>query len=310
LKETILNPIVIATRESRLALWQADHVKAHLNSRGFDADLLGMTTSGDEILEQTLSKSGGKSLFIKELEAALATGRADIAVHSLKDVPVELPAGFSLACVTRREDPREAFVSNRFSTFDQLPVGALVGTSSLRRKVLLNALRPDLYIVPLRGNIETRLRKLDAGEYDAIVIAAVGLQRLGLKARIREIFSVEKMIPAAGQGALGIEVRSDRSELTELLQPLNDMATLISTTAERAVTREFGGNCSIPLAAFAEWSGHKLRLTAAWGDPENSSTKLVRAHGEVDAPTIQMARELGVEVAARLQKGGARLLNL
>ncbi len=304
--ETVLNPIVIATRESRLALWQADYVKRQLQAHGIHADLLGMTTSGDKLLDRSLNESGGKALFTKELEAALAAGRADVAVHSLKDVPVELPKGFSLACVTRREEPRDAFVSRRFSAFDELPAGALVGTSSLRRKVLLSAMRPDLRIVPLRGNVETRLRKLAEGHYDAIVLAAVGLYRLGLETHIREIFSVERMLPAGGQGALGIEVRSDRSDLTELLRPLNDLSTLICATAERAVTREFGGNCSLPLAAFAQWSGRTMRLMAAWGDPENSSTPLIKAQAEIESPTDREALALGVEVAARLRKGGAR----
>ena len=191
-------PLVIATRESRLALWQAEHVQALLRQRGLSVELLGMTTKGDQILDRTLSKVGGKGLFVKELEVALEEGRAHIAVHSLKDVPMELPAGFALACVMEREDPRDAFVSPHYASLAQLPQGAVVGTSSLRRQVLLHALRPDLKIVPLRGNLDTRLRKLDEGQYDAIVLAAAGLKRLKMDERIRSIFEPEEMLPAAG----------------------------------------------------------------------------------------------------------------
>ena len=196
-------PLVIATRESRLALWQAEHVQALLRQRGLSVELLGMTTKGDQILDRTLSKVGGKGLFVKELEVALEEGRAHIAVHSLKDVPMELPAGFALACVMEREDPRDAFVSPHYASLAQLPQGAVVGTSSLRRQVLLHALRPDLKIVPLRGNLDTRLRKLDEGQYDAIVLAAAGLKRLKMDERIRSIFEPEEMLPAAGQGRVG-----------------------------------------------------------------------------------------------------------
>jgi hydroxymethylbilane synthase len=215
---TVLSNIVIATRESRLALWQAEHVQALLQERGHTVSLLGMTTTGDQILDRSLSKVGGKGLFVKELELALEEGRADIAVHSLKDVPMDLPEGFALACVLEREDPRDALVSNRYATLDELPQGAVVGTSSLRRVVLLRALRPDLRIEPLRGNLDTRLRKLDEGQYDAIVLAAAGLKRLGLESRIRVAFEPDTMLPAAGQGALGIEVRADRADLIELLE--------------------------------------------------------------------------------------------
>ena len=218
-------PIVIATRESRLALWQAEHVKALLEARGHSVQLLGMTTKGDQILDKSLSKVGGKGLFVKELEVALEEGRAHIAVHSLKDVPMELPEGFALACVMEREDPRDAFVSPRYENLDALPQGAVVGTSSLRRQVLLQALRPDLTIEPLRGNLDTRLRKLDEGQYDAIVLAAAGLKRLGLEARIRTTFEPNAMLPAAGQGALGIEVRSDRQDLINALAPLAHQTT-------------------------------------------------------------------------------------
>jgi hydroxymethylbilane synthase len=215
-----LSKLVIATRESRLALWQAEHVKALLEQRGHQVSLLGMTTTGDQILDRSLSKVGGKGLFVKELEVALEEGHADLAVHSLKDVPMDLPEGFALACVMEREDPRDAFVSNRYATLADLPQGAVVGTSSLRRIVLLRSLRPDLKIEPLRGNLDTRLRKLDDGNYDGIVLAAAGLKRLGLGQRIRHIFEPEQMLPAAGQGALGIEVRASRADLLEILSPL------------------------------------------------------------------------------------------
>src|SRR5437868_615051 len=206
--------IIIATRESRLALWQAEHVRDLLVQRfGAQVELLGMTTRGDQILDRTLSKVGGKGLFVKELETALEEGRANLAVHSLKDVPMDLPAGFELAAVLEREDPRDAFVSNQYASLADLPQGARVGTSSLRRVVQLRALRPDLRIEPLRGNLDTRLRKLDEGQHDAIVLAAAGLKRLGLESRIRECFEPDTMLPAAGQGALGIEVRSDRADL-------------------------------------------------------------------------------------------------
>jgi len=205
--------IVIATRESRLALWQAEHVKSLLEGLGCTVKLLGMTTQGDQILDRSLSKVGGKGLFVKELEVALQEGQADIAVHSLKDVPMDMPEGFELACVMEREDPRDAWVSSQYARLEDLPPGAVVGTSSLRRTVLLRALRPDLKIEPLRGNLDTRLRKLDEGQYAGIVLAAAGLKRLEMSARIRHIFETDQMLPAAGQGALGIEIRSDRADL-------------------------------------------------------------------------------------------------
>ncbi|RYZ05909.1 MAG: hydroxymethylbilane synthase, partial [Comamonadaceae bacterium] len=261
--------IVIATRESRLALWQAEHVKTLLEARGHSVELLGMTTRGDQILDRSLSKVGGKGLFVKELENALEAGQADIAVHSLKDVPMDLPAGFTLACVLEREDPRDALVSPRYLSLEALPHGAVVGTSSLRRIVLVRSLRADLRIEPLRGNLDTRLRKLDDGQYDAIVLAAAGLKRLGLESRIRAVFEPERMLPAAGQGALGIEIRSDRQDLVDLLAPLVHRPSWLATTAERAVSRTLGGSCSMPLAAHARWQADGgLLIEAAWGDPE------------------------------------------
>lgn len=295
---------MIATRESRLALWQAAHVKALLEQRGHEVELLGMTTRGDQILDRSLSKVGGKGLFVKELETALEQGRADIAVHSLKDVPMELPAGFVLACVMEREDPRDAFVSNKFLELTALPQGAVVGTSSLRRVVLLRSLRPDLRIEPLRGNLDTRLRKLDEGQYDAIVLAAAGLKRLGLDSRIRQVFEPEQMLPAAGQGALGIEIRAGRTELQAALSPLAHQASWLAVAAEREVSRAMGGSCSMPLAAYASFAGEYLQLRAAWGDPERAAT-LVRTQSAAQVADLAQAAELGAEVAARLRAAGA-----
>jgi hydroxymethylbilane synthase len=300
-----LSKFVIATRESRLALWQAEHVQALLAERGHDVSLLGMTTKGDQILDRSLAKVGGKGLFVKELEVALEEGRADLAVHSLKDVPMDLPEGFTLACVMEREDPRDAFVSNTFATLAELPQGAVVGTSSLRRVVLLRALRPDLRIEPLRGNLDTRLRKLDEGRYDAIVLAAAGLKRLGLAARIRHVFDTDQMLPAAGQGALGIEVRAERADLLAVLAPLAHQSTWLAVAAERAVSRAMGGSCSMPLAAHAEFSGEYLQLRAAWGDPDGA-TMLVRAQSAAAVADLEQAAALGSEVAGRLRAGGAR----
>jgi hydroxymethylbilane synthase len=297
--------LMIATRESRLALWQAEHVKALLQARGHEVSLLGMTTRGDQILDRSLSKVGGKGLFVKELEVALEEGRADLAVHSLKDVPMELPEGFALACVMEREDPRDAFVSNQYASVDELPQGAVVGTSSLRRVVLLRALRPDLKIEPLRGNLDTRLRKLDSGQYDAIVLAAAGLKRLGLEERIKAIFEPDAMLPAAGQGALGIEVRAQRRDLFDALAPLAHQATWLAVAAEREVSRAMGGSCSMPLAAHAIFSGEYLQLRAAWGDAENPAP-LVRAQSAAAVAAIAQAVQLGAEVAAKLRAGGAR----
>ena len=260
--------IVIATRESRLALWQAEHVQALLAARGHQVSLLGMTTLGDQILDRTLSKVGGKGLFVKELETALEDGRADIAVHSLKDVPMELPEGFALACVMEREDARDAFVS------------------------------------PRRGNLDTRLRKLDEGQYEAIVLAAAGLKRLGLQERIRCEFDESEMLPAAGQGALGIEVRAGRNDLIEALAPLAHLPTWLRVAAERAVSRSMGGSCSMPLAAHARLDGAQLHINAAWGDPE-LRTPLVRASASGSATTLAQAEALGEAVAAQLRERGA-----
>ena len=298
--------IVIATRESRLALWQAEHVQSVLQARGHSVELLGMTTKGDQILDRTLSKVGGKGLFVKELEVALEEGRAHIAVHSLKDVPMDMPEGFALACVMEREDPRDAFVSPQYPSLDALPQGAVVGTSSLRRQVLLQALRPDLKIEPLRGNLDTRLRKLDEGQYDAIVLAAAGLKRLGMQDRIRAIFEPDTMLPAAGQGALGIEIRADRQDLAQALAPLAHMPTWLRVAAERAVSRGMGGSCSVPLAAHAILDGDNMRLEAAWGDPEGVHP-LVRVEQTAIVTSLEQAEALGSAVAQGLQAGGAKI---
>jgi hydroxymethylbilane synthase len=302
--------LTIATRESRLALWQAEHVKALLEQHGHQVTLLGMTTQGDQILDRALSKVGGKGLFVKELEVALEEGRADLAVHSLKDVPMELPEGFELACVMEREDPRDALVSNHFDSLEALPQGAVVGTSSLRRVALLRAARPDLVIEPLRGNLDTRLRKLDEGHYQAIILAAAGLKRLGLGQRIRAVFEPGTMLPAAGQGALGIEIRSERQDVAQALSVLVHRGTWLRVAAERAVSKAMGGSCSMPLAAYATLEGEQLNISAAWGDPEGQFAPVrAQASGAVGSLTEAMA--LGDQVALSLQDGvkavGAKL---
>jgi hydroxymethylbilane synthase len=264
--------LVIASRESRLALWQAEHVRSKLSALypQCSVEILGMTTQGDRILDRTLSKVGGKGLFVKELEVAIEEGRADLAVHSLKDVPMELPAGFALAAVLEREDPRDAFVSNDFASLDELPDGAVVGTSSLRRQALVAARYPKLVIRPLRGNLDTRLGKLDRGEYAAIILAAAGLKRLGLESRIRALIAPEYSLPAPGQGAMAIEILSSRDDLRQLLAPLGHLATEQAVTAERAVSRIFGGSCQIPLAAFATVDADVLRLRAMIATPDGN----------------------------------------
>ena len=298
--------IVIATRESRLALWQAEHVRDLLAQRfGAQVELLGMTTRGDQILDRTLSKVGGKGLFVKELETALEEGRAHLAVHSLKDVPMDLPEGFALACVLEREDPRDAFVSPRYQRLADLPQGARVGTSSLRRWVQLGALRPDLVVEPLRGNLDTRLRKLDEGQYDAIVLAAAGLKRLGLAARIRSVFESDEMLPCAGQGALGIEVRSDNAGLLQQLVTLTHKPTWLAVQAERAVSRAMGGSCSMPLAVHASWRGERLWLRAALGHPTKPLSSLLRAEVEEPVADEAQARALGERAAQALKGQGA-----
>ena len=316
--ETPPKPLLIATRESRLALWQAGHVRDLLARRfGLQVGLLGMTTRGDQILDRALSKVGGKGLFVKELEVAIEEGRAHLAVHSLKDLPMHLPDGFVLAAVLQREDPRDAFVSRRFDSLAALPPGAVVGTSSLRRVVQLLALRPDLKIEPLRGNLDTRLRKLDEGGFDAIVLAAAGLKRLGLAARIRSTFEPSAMLPAAGQGALGLEVRADATGLRAQLAELIDPATWLAVHAERAVSRALGGSCSMPLAAHAVWQGQQLLVQAALGDADRLDRPLLHAqaagriggftpgHSDMAALT-EAASRLGEQAAARLLAQGGQ----
>lgn len=306
---------IIATRESRLALWQAEHVRALLGARlGAPVELMGMTTRGDQILDRTLSKVGGKGLFVKELETALESGDAHLAVHSLKDVPMDLPEGFVLAAVLEREDPRDAWVSSRHADLEALPPGSLVGTSSLRRLSQLRAQRPDLRIEPLRGNLDTRLRKLDEGQYDAIVLAAAGLKRLGLAGRIRSVFEPEAMLPAAGQGALGIELRADARErhpaLWQALRALTHEPTWLAVHAERAVSRSLGGSCSMPLAAHARWQGDgRLVLEAALGSGEGQPAALIRTQAGAKVADADAAEALGRAVAERLrEQGGAALL--
>jgi hydroxymethylbilane synthase len=298
--------ITIATRESRLALWQAEHVRDLLAQRfGLAVELLGMTTRGDQIVDRTLAKVGGKGLFVKELEAALEDGRADLAVHSLKDVPMDLPAGFELAAILPREDPRDAFVSARFASLAELPQGARVGTSSLRRVVQLRALRHDLQVEPLRGNLDTRLRKLDEGQYEAIVLAAAGLNRLGLAGRIRALFEPAQMLPCAGQGALAIEVRCDAAALRERLASLSDAPTALAVEAERAVSRALGGSCSMPLAAYGVCSAGTLSLSAVLGHAERIDAPLLRTQVQGAVTTAAQARALGERAAAALREQGA-----
>jgi hydroxymethylbilane synthase len=299
-------PWIIATRESRLALWQAEHVRDLLQTlQSRPVQLLGMTTKGDQILDRALSKVGGKGLFVKELEVALEEGRAHLAVHSLKDVPMELPDGFVLSTVMEREDPRDAFVSPRHARLEDLPEGAVVGTSSLRRQVQIRAVRPDLRIEPLRGNLDTRLRKLDEGQYDAIVLAAAGLKRLGLADRIRSVIEIDQMLPAAGQGALGLEVRATQTELIGQLAPLNHAPTRMAALAERAVSRALGGSCSMPLAAYAAWQPDgQLLLQGLLGHPEREG--LLRAQACGMPGTDAEADALGQQVAQGLIQQGAR----
>jgi hydroxymethylbilane synthase len=281
LKSPLPTKLIIASRESRLAMWQAEHVRDQLAALYPQCiiEILGMTTRGDQILDRALSKVGGKGLFVKELEVAMSEGRADLAVHSLKDVPMDLPDGFSLAAVLEREDPRDAFVSNDFESLQDLPPGSIVGTSSLRRQALIAARFPKLIIQPLRGNLDTRLRKLDQGEYAAIILAAAGLKRLGLPERIKSIIEPEQSLPAAGQGAMAIEVNSNRTDLLEWLAPLNHLATERAVNAERAISKAFGGSCQIPLAAFATVLDGNMHLRAMVATPDGTRIAHAQAGG-------------------------------
>lgn len=286
-------------------MWQAEHVRAKLAALypACSIEILGMTTQGDRILDRALSKVGGKGLFVKELEVAMSERRADLAVHSLKDVPMDLPEGFALAAVMEREDPRDAFVSNDYAGLDSLPPGAVVGTSSLRRQSLIAARYPQLVIQPLRGNLDTRLGKLDRGEYAAIILAAAGLKRLGLAHRIRALLEPEQSLPAAGQGAMAIEVLAERSDLLQALAPLNHLPTASAVAAERMVSRVFGGSCQIPLAAFAEAKGDSLRLRAMVATPDGKQMATAESAG-----TTAEAEQLGQQVADALRAQGAEAI--
>ncbi|MDC7697115.1 hydroxymethylbilane synthase [Vogesella indigofera] len=295
-----MNKLVIASRESKLAMWQAEHIKARLEALypALTVEILGMTTQGDQILDKTLSKIGGKGLFVKELELALQEGRADIAVHSIKDVPMNLPEGFALAAICEREDPRDAFVSNRYSSLHELPAGAVVGTSSLRRESQIRARFPHLVIKPLRGNVQTRLRKLDDGEFDAIILAAAGLKRLELSERIRAELAPSESLPAVGQGALGIEIRADRADradLIELLAPLNHADTHACVSAERSLSRVLGGSCQIPIGGFATITDDVITLGGFVAHPDGS----VMLTASASAPR-DYADALGRAVAKKL----------
>nr|WP_302981903.1 hydroxymethylbilane synthase [Plesiomonas shigelloides] len=294
--------IRIATRQSPLALWQAEHVRQLLCAQHPDLEvtLVPMVTKGDVILDTPLAKVGGKGLFVKELELALLEQRADIAVHSMKDVPVEFPDGLGLVCICERDDPHDALVSNHYDSLDALPQGAIVGTSSLRRQCQLRAARPDLHIKDLRGNVGTRLSKLDNGEYDAIILAAAGLRRLGLEARIRARLSVQQSLPAVGQGAIGIECRLDDARVRALLAPLNHADTADRVVAERAMNNRLQGGCQVPIGSYAELTGDQLYLRALVGAPDGS--RLLQA--EIRGPRTE-AEQLGRALAEQLLDAGA-----
>jgi hydroxymethylbilane synthase len=300
--------LTIATRESALALWQAEHVRAQLSSRyrGTSVELLGITTQGDRIVDRPLATIGGKGLFIKELETALREGRADLAVHSLKDVPMELPEGFVLAAISSREDPRDALVSNRDDSLASMPAGSVVGTSSLRREAQLRERHPNLRIESLRGNVHTRLRKLDEGRYHAIILAAAGLKRLGLGTRIRALLDADESLPAPGQGALAIECRVDRLDVQGALAPLADRATTLATMAERAFSRALGGSCHTPLAAYAEWEEDRLWLRGLLASRDGSD--VMRGETESVVADEREAAALGVALADQFLARGAHRL--
>jgi hydroxymethylbilane synthase len=294
--------LIIATRESPLALWQANWVRAALEKihSGLKVELLGLTTQADKILDIPLTRIGGKGLFVKELEEALFDGRADIAVHSMKDVPMELPEGLCLPVMCEREDPRDAFISNDFDSLIDLPMGATVGTSSFRRQSQISAMRSDLKIAHLRGNVNTRLAKLDRGEYAGIILAAAGLKRLGLENRIRSFLSIENSLPAAGQGVLGIECRQDDTRVRELIAPLHDETSALCVIAERALCRRIEGGCQVPVAAYAEYEQNKISLRGLVGKIDG--TLIIRAHY---ADTFENAEFIGNKVAEDLLAQGA-----
>jgi hydroxymethylbilane synthase len=295
--------LVIATRRSRLALWQAEHIAERLRKThaGLSVELLPMSTRGDELLDQRLDQAGGKGLFVKELENAMADGRADLAVHSMKDVPAELPPGFVLAAITQREDPRDAFISTKYRSLAELPKGATIGTSSLRRQAQIVERHPGLQVRLLRGNVDTRLAKLDRGEYDAIVLAAAGLTRLGLQKRIASYLSADDMLPAPGQGALGVECLAARADVIALLAPLMDVATAACVRAERIVSRTLGGSCTLPLAAFAEKAGTEVHLRALVASADGKRVVRSDARGaDAEAVGSRVAEDLRHQGAAEI----------
>ncbi|AFJ48819.1 hydroxymethylbilane synthase [Shimwellia blattae] len=297
------NVLRIATRQSPLALWQAEYVKTRLEAchPTLTVELVPMVTRGDIILDTPLAKVGGKGLFVKELELALLDGRADIAVHSMKDVPVAFPEGLGLVTICERDDPRDAFVSNDYASLDALPPGSIVGTSSLRRQCQIAARRPDLVIRSLRGNVGTRLSKLDGGDYHAIILAAAGLRRLGLESRIRSLLTPEESLPAVGQGAVGVECRLDDTTTRRFLAALNHSATATRVTAERAMNIRLEGGCQVPIGSYAELQGDEIWLRALVGNPDGS--RIIR--GERRGPAAQ-AEALGTSLADELLNNGAR----
>jgi len=297
--------LIIATRESALAMWQAEHVadrlRAHYSS--CEVTLLGLTTQGDRIIDQPLADIGGKGLFIKELEQAMADGRADLAVHSLKDVPMDMPPGFVLAAIMKREDPRDAWVSNRFPSLAELPAHSVVGTSSLRREAQLRERYPHLNVRPLRGNVNTRLKKLDDGQYAAIILAAAGLKRLGYASRIAALIDPDDSLPAVGQGALALECRADRADVIAALAPLADAATTLATAAERAFGQRLGGSCHTPLAALGEWQGDQLRLRGLIASRDG--LRVLRGERTAAAANTAAAQAIGDGLGAEFLKRGA-----
>ena len=300
-----MQKLVIASRESVLAMWQAKHIQSRLQQLypEMEISILGMTTQGDQILDKTLSKIGGKGLFVKELEQALLDGRADLAVHSIKDVPMQLLEAFALTVITEREDPSDAFVSNQYQSLADMPAGAVVGTSSLRREAQVRARYPQLEVKPLRGNVQTRLRKLDEGQYDGILLATSGLKRLELEDRIQTTLVPQESLPAAGQGALGIETLANALEIQALLAPLNDAQTAACVTAERALARALNGSCQVPLAAYATEENGVLTLNGLVAHPDGSVVLTAQAQ----AP-VAYADGLGRAVAKKLADDGAHAL--
>jgi hydroxymethylbilane synthase len=292
----------IATRNSPLALWQAEHIKSRLLelNEDIEVELVAMKTRGDVLLDTPLAKVGGKGLFVKELEQGMLEGRADIAVHSMKDVPVDFPEGLHLPVICQREDPHDPFVSNNYQSIEDLPQGAKLGTSSLRRECQVRAYRPDLEVLPLRGNVNTRLRKLDEGQFDAIILAMAGLKRLGFDERIRSALTPEQSLPAIGQGALGIETRIDDAEINALIAPLHDPDTAITVTAERALNRRLAGGCQVPIAGYAMLEGDDIWLRGLVGQPDGSET----LYAELRGPAAD-AEKIGVAVAEMLLAKGA-----